>query len=54
MRFRGQSCTADGKKAPRRMTFTPREDGTVRQLIEKSSDGGRTWTVDFDGVYTKQ
>jgi hypothetical protein len=54
MRFIGQSCTAEGKKAPRRMTFTPRKDGTVRQLIEKSGDGGQTWTVDFDGIYTRQ
>jgi hypothetical protein len=23
----------------------------VRQLWESSSDGGRTWTVAFDGIY---
>jgi hypothetical protein len=27
-------------------------DGGVRQLWESSSDGGKTWTVAFDGLYT--
>jgi hypothetical protein len=26
----------------------------VRQLWEQSSDGGATWTVAFDGTYTKR
>ena len=41
---------ADGKTGHRRMTFTPNPDGSVRQLIEVSSDG-TTWQVGFDGLY---
>ena len=28
-------------------------DRTVRQLWEKSVDDGATWTVAFDGLYTR-
>ena len=34
-----------------RITWTPAADASVRQLWESSSDGGRTWTVLFDGRY---
>lgn len=40
----------DGKTAFRRMTFTPNPDGSVRQLIEDSTDG-KSWTPSFDGTY---
>lgn len=36
-----------------RVTWTPNPDGTVRQLWEKSVDGGATWTVAFDGSYRR-
>jgi tetratricopeptide (TPR) repeat protein len=36
-----------------RMRFTPRPDGTVRQLIEQSRDGGESWYVWFDGIYER-
>ena len=36
-----------------RITWTPNPDGTVRQLWEKSTDGGATWTVAFDGLYRR-
>ena len=34
-----------------RITWTPSADGTVRQLWERSGDGGDTWKVVFDGTY---
>ncbi len=34
-----------------RTTLTPTEDGTVRQLIEISLDGGETWRTTFDAIY---
>ena len=34
-----------------RGTWTPLEHGVVRQLFEESRDGGKTWTVGFDGYY---
>lgn len=33
--------------------WTPRADGTVRQLWNFSLDGGATYTVNFDGVYSR-
>ncbi len=35
-------------------TWTPNEDGSVRQLWESSTDGGETWTVVFDGLYVRK
>lgn len=35
-------------------TWTPNADGSVRQLWEASSDGGKTWSVVFDGTYRKK
>jgi hypothetical protein len=37
-----------------RVTWRPLPDGRVRQTFESSSDGGKTWTVSFDGFYKKQ
>lgn len=37
-----------------RIAFTPNENGTVRQLWEVSRDGGKTWSVSFDGTYVRK
>jgi hypothetical protein len=37
-----------------RISWTPGDDGSVRQLWESSADGGRTWTVQFDGRYVRR
>lgn len=37
-----------------RVTWRPTPDGGVRQTFEGSSDGGKTWTVSFDGFYKKK
>jgi hypothetical protein len=37
-----------------RITWAPSPDGSVRQLWEKSGDGGATWSVAFDGLYTRE
>lgn len=36
-----------------RITWTPNDDGTVRQHWEVSSDGGATWQTVFDGTYRR-
>jgi hypothetical protein len=36
-----------------RVTFRPLPDGRVQQTFESSTDGGKTWTVTFDGFYKK-
>jgi hypothetical protein len=37
-----------------RLTFFKRPDGTVRQLSERTADGGKTWQVNYDLIYTKR
>jgi tetratricopeptide (TPR) repeat protein len=37
-----------------KMTFFNQGKDQVRQFIEQSSDGGRTWTVAFDGTYRRR
>jgi len=53
MRLHGETRSANGTRQPRRATFTPRPDGSVRQFLESSSDG-KAWTVAFDAVYVKK
>lgn len=54
MRFEGEVYLKDGTKVLDRMTFFPLEDDRVRQLIEHSTDNGKTWYVWFDGTYSRQ
>lgn len=37
-----------------RVTWTPNDDGSVRQFWEVSSDGGETWSTAFDGLYVRK
>ncbi len=53
MRFEGVSHLVDGRREDARMTFTPQADSSVRQFIERSVDGKKTWSVYFDGIYRK-
>ncbi|MGH9788840.1 MAG: hypothetical protein ACRD4U_09090 [Candidatus Acidiferrales bacterium] len=54
MRFAGEFFQRDAARLPSRMTLTPLDGGRVRQLIERSTDGGMTWTVWFDGTYVRR
>ena len=45
---------ASGSLRRDRITWTPAADGSVRQLWEVSADAGATWTVSFDGRYTRR
>jgi len=50
----GQRPARDGSGMARhRISWTPNPDGTVRQLWEASKDEGASWTVLFDGLYSK-
>ena len=53
LRYTGQTPGAGGI-TEEKLTFTPNADGTVRQYWEQSKDGGKTWTVAFDGKYVKK
>jgi hypothetical protein len=44
----------DGKPQLQRITWTPKPDGTVRQLWETSDDDGKSWQVSFDGSYHRK
>lgn len=54
MRLEGKSPTPDGGTQLDRITWTPNANGTVRQHWEQSTDGGRSWTTAFDGLYKKK
>ncbi|MDH4259719.1 MAG: tetratricopeptide repeat protein [Gammaproteobacteria bacterium] len=47
------ATTADPKQV-NRVTWTPLDDGRVRQHWESSSDGGATWSTAFDGYYSRR
>lgn len=51
VRFQGVISRRGGADYLDRTTLTRREDGTVRQLIEVSTDGGRSWQTTFDADY---
>ncbi|MDP6467696.1 MAG: M56 family metallopeptidase [Pirellulaceae bacterium] len=54
MRMVGKRTLANGKEMLCRKCYTPRSDGTVRQVNECSDDGGATWSICFDGIYHQQ
>jgi hypothetical protein len=44
----------DGKTITKnKITWFKNTDGTVRQLWEQSTDGGKNWMAVFDGLYKK-
>lgn len=51
VRFQGDIPIAGGGTYLDRTTLLPAGDGTVRQVIERSTDGGETWEVGFDALY---
>jgi len=53
IRFQGEVPQPGGGVALDRTTLTPLPDGRVRQLIEQSTDGGKTWTK-WEGVYSRK
>jgi tetratricopeptide (TPR) repeat protein len=44
----------DGKINQRRLTFFNIDHDHVRQLSEKSADGGATWATEYDFLYTRK
>jgi hypothetical protein len=45
---------ANGGNAVQRMTYTKEGPDRVRQTIEVSSDGEKTWNIAFDGLYIRR
>ncbi len=54
IRFLQAGPGPDGRPASFRMTYTPDGPDRVRQLIELSSDGGKSWTSVFDALYVRK
>jgi hypothetical protein len=54
MVLEGPHTMPDGTVTRTRGTWTPNADGSVRQVFEDSKDGGKTWTVSFDGHYVAE
>lgn len=52
LRFQGE-IAAGGVVVLDRTTLTLLDDGRVRQVIERSDDGGATWQTGFDAVYVR-
>jgi hypothetical protein len=52
VRFVGKSYGPRGRVIDDRTTLTRLPEGRVRQVIETSTDGGKTWTAAFDAVYS--
>ncbi len=54
VRFQGEVRTPKGTTILDRTTLTPLQSGQVRQVIEISRDGGTTWIINFDALYTRK
>jgi tetratricopeptide (TPR) repeat protein len=44
----------DGKPYQRRLTFTPLPGPRVRQLSQGTTDGGKSWSTEYDLIYVPQ
>lgn len=51
MVLRGERKGSDGEVRELRVTLTPTGEGRVRQVLERSEDGGSTWVPIFEGLY---
>jgi hypothetical protein len=54
MVLEGDTPAPGGKTVRQRITWTPMPDGRVRQFWDSSSDGGKTWKSEFDGLYAPE
>lgn len=54
MVLEGELPAAGGGSQRQRITWTPADDGSVRQHWEVSDDAGQTWTTSFLGIYRRR
>ncbi|AHG93745.1 TPR repeat-containing protein (plasmid) [Gemmatirosa kalamazoonensis] len=52
--FHATTTDPSGTRALKRLSFTPVARDTVRQFSETSSDGGRTWSTEYDFYYARR
>jgi hypothetical protein len=53
MVLEGETTGAEAKITKHRITFTPNEDGSVRQFWQSTNAKGE-WKTAFDGIYTRK
>jgi hypothetical protein len=53
MILEGETLDSAGARVLNRITWTPMGPDRLRQLWETSKDGGKSWSVAFDGRYVK-
>jgi hypothetical protein len=53
VQFQGVLIGESGRPIVDRTTLTLQRDGSVRQVIEISNDGERTWTIGYDAIYRR-
>jgi hypothetical protein len=54
MVLEGVTTDEKGVKARQRITWTAPSANEVRQFWQSSTDDGKTWKTEFDGVYSRQ
>ncbi len=54
MRYEGETHAQGGGKILRRLTFFNLGADRVRQFSERSTDGGKTWAVNYDFTYIRK
>lgn len=54
MTLEGTSRGPKGERLHDRVTWSRLNDGKVRQFWEQSADEGKTWSVAFDGTYSRK
>ncbi|MDB6166235.1 MAG: Tetratricopeptide repeat protein [Lacunisphaera sp.] len=54
VRFRGEIFRKDGRRILDQTTLAPLPDGRVRQVIEQSTDDGKTWQTVYDAIYVRR
>ena len=52
--YKGETKQPNGTVVLHELTFSQNADGTVRQHWQTSTDGGKTWKVGWDGLYTRR
>ena len=53
MRFEGSTRDSTGRVTLQRMLFVPVAADSVRQIMESSADGGKSWKRGWDAVYVR-
>lgn len=53
MVLEGETKNAKGRRTKHRITWTPNEDGTVRQFWQMTDKDGK-WMTAFDGLYRRK